>query len=329
MSLSGVNGATPSDSSQEQDPMSAKSTADLHIVTSLMYHYFNKDDNCDKTQANAEISHLISQWRELRSRLSDLHVRRLRDAAAAAGWENVAWKPRLSSEHRSHDQDQLLNDYEQKAFQLDLHLPFLLDKAAIRHVTDAKLPPPSPGTMRSHKVRILASRAGEIDVEFAPQSTSSEVMPSLSAIVDNYSSCPFTLNIGSRTTSLVTMDTEPTFPSLVTRHKTTIRDPYNAARARAVPHIPPTALPTEKEVLLFNAQDEIMEASVSSVYFHRQGRWVTPSTECGGMQSVTKMYAVEEGWCVEGVVSRDTITSGETVWLGNAVRGFFAGKIVI
>ena len=45
------------------------------------------------------------------------------------------------------------------------------------------------------------------------------------------------------------------------------------------------------------------------------------------MQSVTRMHALEKQWCVEGVVERDSVTDGEIVWLGNAVRGFFAGKI--
>jgi branched-subunit amino acid aminotransferase/4-amino-4-deoxychorismate lyase len=124
--------------------------------------------------------------------------------------------------------------------------------------------------------------------------------------------------------SVVSVDSTPTTPARYTMHKTTFRVPYDVARARAgITKCPPD----EREVLLFNPKREIMEASLCTVYFYRQGRWVVPAQDTGGMISVTKLWALEAGLCVEGPVKLDEIEAGEVVWLSNALRGFFPGKV--
>lgn len=47
------------------------------------------------------------------------------------------------------------------------------------------------------------------------------------------------------------------------------------------------------EVLLTNTSDEVMEGSYSSVYFFRQGQWVTPPLESGGQDGTTRKWALE------------------------------------
>jgi branched-subunit amino acid aminotransferase/4-amino-4-deoxychorismate lyase len=72
-----------------------------------------------------------------------------------------------------------------------------------------------------------------------------------------------------------------------------------------------------------------MEASLCTMYFYRHGTWVVPAYESGGMVSATKLWAIDSGFCAERPIKLDEVEDGETVWLSNALRGFFLGKISI
>ncbi|OAX78276.1 hypothetical protein ACJ72_07419 [Emergomyces africanus] len=144
------------------------------------------------------------------------------------------------------------------------------------------------------------------------------------------------------------IDNQPTNPSLFTRHKTTAREHYNASRLRAgitSPH-------DKTEVLIYNPAGEVMEGSITSVYFRRRRRrapgpsvvtdvlgsgdpddsyyWVTPPLASGGNAGTSRRYALAAGMCVEEVVTVEELREweGETggdevrVWLSNGVRGF-------
>lgn len=95
----------------------------------------------------------------------------------------------------------------------------------------------------------------------------------------------------------VLVDTERTPRSEHTHFKTTWRQVYDGARTRAA-----LRLTDEKEVLLVNENDgSIMEGSISSPYFWRNGRWVTPpvpssfswEAETGGQDGTTRRWALE------------------------------------
>ncbi|OCT52895.1 hypothetical protein CLCR_10623 [Cladophialophora carrionii] len=280
----------------------------IHILTTLQHHFFNEED----AHAADDPSNLINTWKSLNATLLGLHARRILDAASALGWTAV-----LDS---------------------NLNLGPLIEQAARAQLfrPHGTTPPPERSSMVSARVRVLVSEAGLITIELVPLGPGSRLGPKLRSCIENYTTNPF----GSTTTSKadidvpvppsrVVVDGKPTLPSVFTRHKTTRRTVYDEARGRADPPLRPTTLPTEAEVLLFNPAGEIMEASMSSVYFLRDGQWVTPRLGAGGMQSVTKMYALEKGWCVEGVVVKDSMREGEVIWLSNAVRGFFRGRICL
>ncbi|KAK1655964.1 hypothetical protein BDP81DRAFT_444590 [Colletotrichum phormii] len=74
----------------------------------------------------------------------------------------------------------------------------------------------------------------------------------------------------------VYLDTEPTTPSLFTKHKTTHRQSYSAAWERA--GMDETTSPAECDVLLQNESGHIMGGAFRTVYFWRDGRLVTPSS---------------------------------------------------
>ena len=80
-------------------------------------------------------------------------------------------------------------------------------------------------------------------------------------------------------------------------------------------------------MLLVNHSDEIMEGTITTPYFYREGEWITPSVACGGHLGVTRRWALAAGLCKEGVVMAEEITVEEQVILSNGVRGFGWGKV--
>jgi 4-amino-4-deoxychorismate lyase len=95
----------------------------------------------------------------------------------------------------------------------------------------------------------------------------------------------------------VTVDVDKTSSSPYTHYKTTRRQMYDAARKRAG-----ITGPELKEVLLVNSDSGvIMDGSISTVYFWRNGRWVTPpvppkygkESGSGGLDGTTRRWALE------------------------------------
>ncbi|KAI9710696.1 MAG: hypothetical protein M1820_002529 [Bogoriella megaspora] len=115
----------------------------------------------------------------------------------------------------------------------------------------------------------------------------------------------------------------PITPSPFTSYKTTQRNIYDTARRDCGI----SDLATEAEVLLVNDRGEVMEGSMTSVYFFRGGRWVTPPGESGGQRGTTRRWALERGLCVEEVVRRRDVEEGEEVWVSSGVRGFRRGVV--
>ncbi|MCJ1307658.1 hypothetical protein MMC25_001305 [Agyrium rufum] len=124
----------------------------------------------------------------------------------------------------------------------------------------------------------------------------------------------------------------PTSPTAFTTHKTTLRNPYDLARTLLPPSDPnasTSVTPLMMEILLFNPSGEFMEGSLTTPYFFREGSWITPKEGCGGNIGTTRRWALTQGLCIEGVVSKDSIQEGEVVWVSNGVRGFGWGKVVM
>ncbi|RFU74058.1 hypothetical protein TARUN_8189 [Trichoderma arundinaceum] len=95
----------------------------------------------------------------------------------------------------------------------------------------------------------------------------------------------------------VVLDDNQTAASEYTHFKTTKREMYDSARERL--GIAPT---DEREVLLINHDDgSIMEGSLTTPYFWRDGRWVTPPVSAafslgagsGGQDGTSRRWALE------------------------------------
>lgn len=117
-------------------------------------------------------------------------------------------------------------------------------------------------------------------------------------------------------------------PTPYTKHKTNLRTPYDLARSR-LPASAPGSQPVllTGEALLINEAGEIMEGSITTPYFFREGRWITPAARCGGNLGTTRRWALDRGICVEGVVRGEGIRDGEEIWVSNGVRGFGWGRV--
>ncbi|KAI1808158.1 aminotransferase [Daldinia bambusicola] len=126
------------------------------------------------------------------------------------------------------------------------------------------------------------------------------------------------------------LDSQRTAKSEFTHYKTTFRDMYNEARKRTQIN-----LGDKKEVLLINNDGHVMEGSISTPYFWRDRRWVTPpiptqyraSGGSGGNDGTTRRWALERNLAVEEVVPADSLVNGEECWISNGLRGFIFGTV--
>ncbi|KAK2031097.1 hypothetical protein LX32DRAFT_637591 [Colletotrichum zoysiae] len=135
-------------------------------------------------------------------------------------------------------------------------------------------------------------------------------------------------NIPLYHTSKITvyLDTEPTTPSPFTKHKTTYREPYNAAWKRV--GLDETSSPAEYDVLLQNENGYVMGAVFRTVYLWRDG-WVTPSSVTGCKMGVSRRWATENVGVKEALIGAMDISDGEMIWLSSAVGGFIRGKVTL
>ena len=168
----------------------------------------------------------------------------------------------------------------------------------------AKLP------SKPHKLTLMVNQRGAVNISSAP------ALPPL---------YPFHLPSGpppafDQVKSVIYIAPHATYASVFTSYKTTHRPMYTAIRLAS--HLQAEA-PTSAEILLYNGQDEVTEASLSTVYFWRHEGWVTPSARCGGNVGSSRALALENGWCTESVLQRDDVCVGEVIGLSNGVRGFW------
>ncbi|KAH7148790.1 aminotransferase [Dactylonectria macrodidyma] len=127
------------------------------------------------------------------------------------------------------------------------------------------------------------------------------------------------------------VDQAVTSRSEYTHYKTTKRAMYDSARQRA--NISPT---DPKELLVINKDDgSVMEGTVTTPYFWRDGRWVTPPVAAtfswddgsGGQDGTSRRWALLRGLATEQVVGADSLVDGEECWISNGVRGFICAKL--
>ncbi|GAW16251.1 hypothetical protein ANO14919_056740 [Xylariales sp. No.14919] len=130
----------------------------------------------------------------------------------------------------------------------------------------------------------------------------------------------------------ILVDEQATSKSEFTHFKTTHRPMYEGARRRARIN----NITDKREVLLVNKEDgSVMEGSITTPHFWRNGRWVTPPVArefnialgSGGNSGTTRRWALERNLVVEEIVPVDSLVDGEECWISNALRGFIHGRV--
>ncbi|SPN97503.1 uncharacterized protein DNG_01017 [Cephalotrichum gorgonifer] len=178
------------------------------------------------------------------------------------------------------------------------------------------------------RVRILVNDKGQLRCESIPEKerTLSELFPA-------GLSSPSELEPEGDGADVwdVLLDGAGTSKSEYTHYKTTRREMYNLARERAG-----IKLGEEREVLIVGGDGVVMEGSITTPYFWRGDRWVTPSVGaqfgdegCGGQDGTTRRWALENGFAVEAVVEASSLVAGELIWLSNGAKGFIQGRLQV
>ncbi|KAL2812233.1 aminotransferase [Aspergillus cavernicola] len=178
-----------------------------------------------------------------------------------------------------------------------------------------------PDKGKPWRLRLVVDRNGDCKVE---------TNPAARIELENFL-FPFIISPAS-TPWRIFVDSAYTIPSGHTTHKTTAREGYTAARARAgIVSLQDTA-----EVLLVNPNGEIMEGSITTPYFRRreeadqnEPEWITPPLSSGGNVGTSRRYALAQGFCAEQKITVKDLIDGEVCLLSNGVRGFILGNIVL
>jgi len=99
-------------------------------------------------------------------------------------------------------------------------------------------------------------------------------------------------------------DAARTTPSPYTTYKTTNRNMYTSARER----VRIRDFAEKREVLLVSDKDgEIMEGSLTSPFFWRNGQWTTPPLSSGGQAGTTRRWALEKGYVSDFMNSHESM----------------------
>ena len=96
-------------------------------------------------------------------------------------------------------------------------------------------------------------------------------------------------------------------------HKTTRREVYEAARA---------SRPSAEAVILWNAEEEVTEATDFNVVAEIDGVKVTPPPECGLLPGVMREELLEREEILERRITLAELRAAPRIWLINSVRGW-------
>lgn len=102
------------------------------------------------------------------------------------------------------------------------------------------------------------------------------------------------------------------------RLKSSHRPLYDAARAALPPGV--------DEALLMNAEGELCEGTITSLFLRRDGRLLTPPLDCGLLPGVLRESLLRAGAAVETVLRPEDLQGGDLV-CANALRGLIPARL--
>ncbi|MCK9249411.1 MAG: chorismate-binding protein [Solirubrobacteraceae bacterium] len=204
-----------------------------------------------------------------------------------------------------------------------------LDRDAARSALDALGPVTAP-----HRVRLLVDRDGRVRTEALPlgpdaparvAAVPSPDAPSpgsprvASGPADRPGAAATDGRVAGRVVRLAvdTVVSRSDDPFLC--HKTTWREPYDAARSRH---------PDADDVLLVNEHGRVVEATIANLVVLREGRWWTPPLTDGGLAGVGRAVALEAGLVAERSLPADELDHCDALGVLSALRGFRPAVLV-
>lgn len=198
--------------------------------------------------------------------------------------ESLRWTPNEGYFLRDLHCQRLQDSAQYFAFQVDL------EEVREKLGAIAQTLPPFP-----HKVRLLVSKRGEIQVE--------------AAIIGEDGSSGTSANRPYLTVSLASHPVDSSCIFLY--HKTTDRTVYDRARQH-FPHV--------DDVLLWNERGELTEFCNANLVVEWQGEWYTPPVECGLLAGTFRNWLLTQGKLKEKIIHREDLRRRPRIFWINSVR---------
>lgn len=148
-----------------------------------------------------------------------------------------------------------------------------------------------------HRVRLVLSRNGCVQVETAPLKNTSQKRA--------LSACISPLPVASRDPLLF--------------HKTTRREPYTSRL---------DMYPMCEEIILINERDEATECSIGNLVAKLDGLYVTPPISCGLLGGTFRAKLISRGKLTERVLKVNDLKRAEALYMINSVRKWTRLKLV-
>lgn len=105
------------------------------------------------------------------------------------------------------------------------------------------------------------------------------------------------------------------------RHKTSRRDPYEAARAEFSPE-------QADEVLLLNERGELCEGTITNLFVEAEdGQLLTPALNCGLLPGVLRAELIRERKARSEVL-KPVDLAGRKIYVGNSLRGLIRAELL-
>ncbi|HKY01265.1 MAG TPA: aminodeoxychorismate synthase component I [Burkholderiales bacterium] len=172
---------------------------------------------------------------------------------------------------------------------------FLYEETVVRDLL-SELARACPG-QSTQRVRLTLAQDGHIDLQHAVLS-------------------PLTSN---PLPTVVVSDEPIDGSNILLRHKTTVRGVYDATLERV------TRKPACFDALFFNRRGDLTEGTRSTVYLVKDGKWRTPTLDCGVLDAVMRRELLESHRprIDEARLTRTDLLAADEIWLSNALRGLF------
>jgi para-aminobenzoate synthetase/4-amino-4-deoxychorismate lyase len=227
------------------------------------------------------------------------------DSDAGDEYEECLIKARVLTARRPSFQllESLLWEPDEGYFLLEAHLARLADTAAYfnapldRTAIETRLTELASTLSEASKIRLLVKLDGAFAVAAAPLARGTLPQP---------------LRVG--------LARAPVDSSTIwLYHKTTRREPYDAARA---------SRPDCDEVILWNERGELTEASTANVVLDLGGQWVTPPVTSGLLAGAFRGWLLAAGQIRERILTPADLRAARRIALINSVRRWQAAVLV-